>query len=67
MNHSDTLKECRKLAKNQNVTFKRSKKVNKINGLACYEIESGKQYKTLHQGCLNSIYDTLLSESLSNK
>ena len=67
MRTNETIKECRKLAKAQNVTFKRSSKVGKINGMACYEIESGIEYKTLHQGCLNTVYETLLSESCANQ
>ena len=41
MNSNEIIKECRKLAKEQNIEFKRSKKVGTINGKACYEIESG--------------------------
>lgn len=67
MKNSEIMKECRKLAKAQSIVFKRSKSVNKINGLACYEIESGIQHKTLHQGCLNTIYQTLLSEACANQ
>ena len=67
MNHSEIIKECRVLAKSQDLTFRRSKTVNTINGRACYEIESGIQYKTLHQGCLNTIWETLLSESLKGQ
>ena len=67
MNSNEIIKECRNLAKSQNVTFKRSKKVGTINGKACYEIESGVECKTLHQGCLSTIWDTLLSESCANQ
>jgi hypothetical protein len=67
MNSSEIIKECRTLAKNQNLTFRRSKAVNKINSKACYEIESGIEFKTLHQGCLNTIWLTLLSECLQGQ
>lgn len=67
MNSKEIIKECRELAKAQNLTFKRSKKINLINGKACYEIESGIQYKTLHQGSLVTIWETLLSECLSGQ
>ena len=67
MNAKETIKECLKLAKEQNIEFKRSSKVGKINGRACYELESGIEYKTLHQGCLDTIYETLLSEACANK
>lgn len=67
MGHNEIMKECRALAKAQSLTFKRSKKVGTINGKACYEIESGIEYKTLHQGCLNTIWETLLSENLANQ
>ena len=66
MNINNIIKECRKLAKSQGLTFRRSKKIGLINGRACYEIESGIQYKTLHEGCLDTIYETLLSESCAN-
>lgn len=61
MNANETIKECRKLAKEQNVVFKRSKKVGTMNGKACYEIESGIMQKTLCQGSLGTIHETLLS------
>ena len=64
---NEIIKECRKLAKNQCLTFKRSKKIGLINGKACYEIESGIQYKTLQQGCLDTVYEMLLSESCANQ
>ena len=67
MTHNEIIKECRKLAKEQNIEFKRSNNVGKINGKACYEIESGIQYKTLHQGCLDTIYKTLLSGACANQ
>lgn len=67
MTHNEVIKECRKLAKDQNIAFKRSKKVGTINGKACYEIESGIQRKTLHQGSLATIYETLLSEACANQ
>jgi len=67
LTNNEIIKECRKLAKVQNITFKRSKKVGTINGKACYEIESGIEYRTLHKGCLATIYDTLLSEACANK
>ena len=61
------LKECRTLAKDQGLIVRRSKTVNKINNKACYEIESGIEFKILHQGSLNTIWDTLLSESLKGQ
>ncbi|AAN55710.1 hypothetical protein DIKCMJMK_00150 [Shewanella oneidensis] len=67
MNSNEMIKECRKLAKEQKIEFKRSKKVGTINGKACYELESGIQHKTLHQGCLNTIYETLLSAACANQ
>lgn len=67
MNSNEIIKECHKLAKAQNVEFKRSKKVGTINGNACYEIESGIQVKTLHQGSLNTVYETLLNGSCANQ
>lgn len=67
MNSNEIIKECRRLAKAQNITFKRSKRVSTINGRACYEIESGIFCKTLHQGCLHTIWDTLLSEACANQ
>ncbi len=67
MTNNEIIKECRALAKEQNLTFRRSKEVNKINNKACYEIESGIEYKILHQGCLVTIWETLLSEGLKGK
>ncbi len=67
MNSNEIMKECRKLAKEQSIEFKRSKTVGNINGRACYELHSGLFYKVLHQGCVETIYDTLLSESCANK
>ena len=67
MNYSEIIKDCKKLAKSQQIEFKRSKSINTINGLACYELESGFQYKTLHQGCLDTIYQTLLSGACANQ
>tara|TARA_R110000850_G_C9658181_1_gene435241 strand:+ start:297 stop:506 length:210 start_codon:yes stop_codon:yes gene_type:complete len=55
------IKECIALAKRQGLTFKRSTKVGTINGNACYEIESGVQFKTLQTGYLRSIHSDLLS------
>ena len=66
MTHQDIMKECRKLAKEQSLTFRRSKTVSKINGAACYEIESGIQHKVLHQGSSTTIWGTLLSECFKN-
>jgi len=67
MTYSEMIKECRVLAKSQNLTFRRSKKVGKINGKACYEIKSGIACKILHKGSLIAIWDTLLSESLAGQ
>lgn len=67
MNTNKTIKECRMLANAQNLTFKRSQSVGLINGKACYEIESGIQYKILSQGCLSTVYNKLLSESCANQ
>lgn len=67
MTSNEIIKECRKLAKTQSLTFKRSIKVGTINNKACYEIESGIEYKTLHQGCLNTIWEALLSERLAGQ
>ena len=67
MNSNEIIKECRNLAKEQNISFERSKKVGLINGKACYEIESGIECKKLHQGCLNTIWETLLSECCANQ
>lgn len=41
MNANETIKECRKLAQEQNIEFKRSSTVGKINGRACYGLGSG--------------------------
>ena len=67
MTNNEIIKECRLLAKTQNLAFRRSNRVDKINGKACYEIESGIEYKTLHQGSLVTIWETLLSENLANQ
>jgi len=67
MNSNEIMKECRVLAREQNLTFKRSENVGTINGKACYNIESGIEYKTLHQGCLVTIWETLLSEALTGQ
>ena len=67
INSSEIIKECRTLAKNQNLTFRRSKTANKINGKACYKLESGIEFKTLHQGSLKTIWLTLLSEYFQGK
>jgi len=67
MKTNEILRECHKLAKEQGLSFRRSKSVNTINGKACYEIESGIEYKVLHKGCLNTIWDTLLSENLKGQ
>ena len=64
---TEIIKECRKLAKSQGLTFRRSKKIGLINGKACYEIESGIQYKTLHEGCLDTVYEVLISEYYANQ
>jgi hypothetical protein len=66
MKSSEIIKECRELAKNQSLTFRRSKTINEINNRACYEIESGIEYKILHQGNLETIWETLLSECLKD-
>tara|TARA_R110000851_G_scaffold31339_1_gene84824 strand:- start:392 stop:595 length:204 start_codon:yes stop_codon:yes gene_type:complete len=67
MTNAQILKECRQLAKTQGLTFRRSKTVSTINGLACYEIESGLEFKVLHQGNLTTIWETLLSECFAGK
>jgi len=67
MKHNEVIKNCRILAKEQNLTFRRSKKISTINGKTCYEIESGIQYKTLQQDCISTIYATLYSGSLANQ
>ena len=67
MNSNEILKECRELAKAQGLTVRRSTLVNRINGKACYEIESGIEYKILQQACLTTIWMTLLSEALKGK
>jgi len=67
MTTNEIMKECRALAKAQNLTFRRSKKVGTMNKKACYEIESGIAYKTLHKGSLGTVWETLLSENLANQ
>ena len=67
MKYSELLKECKKLAKEQCIEFKRSVSVNKINNSACYELESGIQNKKLHQGSIETIYETLLSGVCANQ
>ncbi len=67
LDHNGIVKECRKLAKDQSLTFRRSKTVGNINGKACYEIESGIEYKVLYQNNLMCVWETLLSESLANQ
>lgn len=67
MKNKEIIKECIKLAKLQNLTFRRSKTVSTINNKACYELESGVQYKILHQGSLATIWETLLSENLADQ
>lgn len=60
MNSNEIIKECRELAKAQGLTFRRSRTINKINSKACYEIESGIQYKILYQSDLFSVWETLI-------
>ena len=68
MTYSEIIKECRKLAKAQDLTFRRSRIVDKINNKACYEIESGIYCGTLlSQGSLFRVWDTLLSEKLAGQ
>lgn len=67
MNSNQIIKECKKLAQEQNIEFRRSETINTINTRACYELDSGIEYKILHQGCLNTIYETLISEACANK
>lgn len=67
MNNKEVIVACEKLANDQNLVFRRSKTINLINSSPCYEIESGKQYKVLHQGNLMTIWETLLSGVLANK
>ena len=67
MTSNEIIKECRKLAKEQNLTFRRSKTIGLINGKACYEISSRTQYKTLHQAGLIAIWETLLAEGLKGQ
>tara|TARA_R110000851_G_scaffold207020_1_gene359031 strand:+ start:268 stop:471 length:204 start_codon:yes stop_codon:yes gene_type:complete len=62
MTNSEIIKECRVLAKYQGIIFRRLKAVSKINGKPCYKIESGVEFKVLHQGNLNTIWAALLSE-----
>jgi hypothetical protein len=67
MNNNEIIKECRLLAKAQNLSFSRSKAIDRINNKACYVIASGIECKILHRGCLATIWDTLLSENLANQ
>ena len=67
MNSAQMFKECKILAKAQNLTFKRSELINRINGKACYVIESGVQHNVLHKGNMATIWMTLLSESLKGQ
>ena len=67
MNYNEIIKECRALAKAQNLSFRRSKRINTICGKACYEIESGIECKKLHNGSLVTIWETLLSGELANQ
>jgi hypothetical protein len=67
MKYNEIIKECRELAKTQNIEFKRSKTISTINNKACYELESGIQQKTLQTGSLMTVWNTLLSESLANQ
>ena len=67
MKYNEIIKECRELAKAQNIEFKRSKTISTINNKACYELESGIQSKTLQTGSLMTVWNTLLSESLANQ
>ena len=61
MNYKDTIKECRILAKANQLEFSRSKAINNFNGKACYQLRSNVEYKVWHIGCLQTIYHTLLS------
>lgn len=65
MTSNEIIKECRKLAKEQNIVFRRAKTVNTINGYAAYELESGIQYKVLYQAPLTQVWGNLLNESFS--
>jgi hypothetical protein len=67
MTSNEIIKECRALAKTQNISFSRSKTIDRINSKACYVIVSGIECKILHRGCLATIWDTLLSENLANQ
>ena len=67
MKRSLIIKECRLLARASNIVFKRSKTIDKINGKACYEIESGIECKTLAQGSLIQIWEDLASQYYANK
>ena len=62
MKYAQMLKECKKLAKSQSLDFKRSKTIALLNNRACYEIESGFQYKVLFRGNLTNVYMVLISE-----
>ncbi|WGH49741.1 hypothetical protein [Alishewanella phage vB_AspM_Slickus01] len=65
MKYCDVLKECRELATQQGLRFKRSKTVGLINGSACYEIQSGFQCKTLYRGSLALVWENLLNGGYS--
>jgi hypothetical protein len=67
MNTNDVIKECRQLAKTQNLTFGRSKTIDKINGKAAYSISSGVTVEILDCNNLVCIWHTLLSCNLVNK
>jgi len=67
MTNDKIIKECCELANAQNLTFRRSERVNTINGRPCFEIESGIQFKTILQGCLVTIWEVLLSEILKDQ
>lgn len=67
MTYSEILKECRSLAKEQNITFRRSRTVSLINGKACYDLQSGIQSKNLCRGSLIAVWETLLSENFANQ
>jgi hypothetical protein len=67
MNNNDVIKECRKLAKAQNLKFRRSKTIDKINGKPAYNIESNKTVEILDCNNLACIWSTLLSCNLENK
>mgnify|MGYP001207267526 CR=1 FL=1 len=67
LSSNEVIKECRKLAKDQGLTFRRSKTVGTINGAACYEIESGIQHKILYQNNLTLTWENLLNESFKGQ